>query len=319
MRPLLLLILIVYAAVLPAHAQEAPPALDAPLPPMRELLLDLDKNEKAVEAQARDYTYHVRLEQQEFDGKGAVKKTVTTDAESLTIDGVRVNRIVARNGKPLTPDEVRKENERIDKDIARARSRREKHENKGEDTDSRGDVLISASRILELGKFTNPRREVLEGRPTIVMDYAGDPEAKTHNAGEGIIRDLVGVVWIDEADRVLVRGEGHFLNDFKIGGGLVANIHKGFSFDFRASKINGEAWLPTSFNGKGSARILLFSGFNGSLRMDTSDYKRFHTGVTIMPGSHVLDENGMPVPEPPTGTATPGSPPATQSSGTPHH
>ena len=298
-------------ATLSVHAQsdasKPPAAQDKPLPPLRDLLLDLDRNEKLVEANARDYTYHVHFETQEFDGKGGVKKTSTADSESFTIDGVRVNRAVARGGKPLTPDEARKEEERIDKDVAKARDRRDKREEKGEDANSRGDVIIPVSRILELGSFTNPRRELLAGRPTIVMDYAGNPEAKTHGAAEGIISDLVGTVWVDEADRVLVRGQGHFLNDFKIAGGLVMSIHKGFSFEFQASKVNRDAWLPASFEGQGSARVLLFKGVNGSLHATMSNYRKFRTDVKIQPASHVLDENGNPLPDQPAPAQEPPS------------
>jgi hypothetical protein len=221
---------------------------------MQELLLDLDKNEKVAEQQANDYTYHVHLSETEMNGKGQVKKT-------------------------------------IDREVAKGKARREKLANKGQDSNSRGDEVIPASRILELGKFTNPRREMLDGRPTIVMDYAGDPAAKTHNASEGIIKDLAGTVWVDEQDRVLVKGEGRFLNDFKIGGGLVADVHKGSHFDFRATKVNDEAWLPVEINGQGSVRFLLFSGFNGSIHLTASDYRRFRTDVKIVSGAHVLYGN----------------------------
>src|ERR1700761_7052305 len=138
----------------PAQTQVAPETQEKPLPDVRELLLAVEKNQKTIEAQQKDYTYHVHQEEQDLDGKGNVKKTTVTDAESLTIGGVRVDRIVVRNGKPLTDDEKKKEDERINKEVAKAHERQEKMQNKGKDADSRGDEVISASRILELGSFT---------------------------------------------------------------------------------------------------------------------------------------------------------------------
>jgi hypothetical protein len=270
-----------------------------PLPAIHELLLDVERNEKAAEAARKDYTYHVHSEQQDLDSKGAVKKTTVLDAESVTIEGVRINRTVARDGKPLTPEEAKKESDRIDKEIAKAKERRVKREGKGEDTDSRGDVILPASRILELGNFTNPRRVDLDGRPTVVFDFAGDPNAKTHNDFEGVVRDIVGTVWIDEQDRVLVRGEGHFLNDFKVGGGLVLNVHKGLSFDFRTTKINGEVWLPASVNGQGSARFLLLDKINGRFRFVTSDYRKFRASSTIIESNRLIGPDGQPLPDQP--------------------
>jgi hypothetical protein len=282
-----LLIAVVCAANLLAQAQQssAPTAgtsvQDAastrPLPPTRELLLDVERNQIAAEAARADYTYHVHMEQQDLDGKGNPKKTTTTDSESVTIDGVRVDRVVARDGKPLTPDEAKKEDERIDKEVAKDKERKQKELNKGKDTNSRGDDIITLSRILELGTFSNPRRVDFNGRPTILLDYAGDPNAKTRNSAEGVIRDLVGQVWIDEQDRVLTRGQGSFLNDFKVGGGLVLSIHKGLTFDFRAAKFHDEVWLPSSIDAQGSARILLFDGVHGRFKLVTSDYRKFRT------------------------------------------
>jgi hypothetical protein len=308
----MLLLAVLYAAGWSGQTQATTPPLKPddtvearPLPPIANLLHDVERNEKIAEAQRKDYTYHVHLEEQEFDGKGNLKKTILTDSESLNLRGVRINRVVARDGKPLTPEQAAKENERIDKEIARDTERREKNQSKGESTDSRGDVLITASRILELGTFSNPRRVMLNGRPTIVADYAGDPNAKTRNSAEGVIRDLVGTVWIDEQDRTLVHAQGHFLNDFKIGGGLVADVKKGSSFDAQFIRINDEVWLPGVIDGQGKVRILLVSGFTGRIHLVTSDYRKFRTSATIVSGDAIVRPDGTPLPA----AGTPAPPP----------
>jgi hypothetical protein len=276
-----------------APAQPAPAA--QPLPPIPQLLLNVERNEKAAEAARKDYTYHVHLEQEELDGKGDLKKTTTTDAESLTIDGVLVDRIVARDGKALPPREAQKESDRIDKEVAKAKERRQKRESQGKDTDSNGDTVISASRILELGAFSNPRRIDLDGRPTLVVDYTGDPTVKTRNPFETIVRDLVGTAWIDQQDQVLVRAQGHFVNDFKIGGGLLADIKRDSSFEIHYTKINQEVWLPADINVQGKIRVLIFAGFNGRFRLVTSDYKKFRASSTIIPSDRLIGPDGQPI------------------------
>ncbi len=279
----------------------------APLPDPKPLLLEVERNDKRFEALRKDYTYHVHLVQQEFKKDGGLKKTEVIDSESFTLKDVRVNRVIARDGRPLTTEEQAKESERIDKQVAKARDRESKAAGKGEDTDGQGNPVLSAARILELGTFTHERRVDWNGRPTIVLDYAGDPNAKTHSQIEGIVRDLVGTVWIDEADGVLVRGEGHFLNDFKIGGGLLADVRKNTSFVFENTHLGEGVWLPARASGQGSIRLLLFAGLNGSMEAVTSDYRRFRTSATILPGEVKVDANGNPEEVP----ATPGpvSPP----------
>jgi hypothetical protein len=298
--PALLVASLSLAGQEPAANNSAPDAVTdtAPLPAMGSLLLDVERNALAAESARKDYTYRVHVEQQELDGKGNTKKTTTIDSDSLTIDGVRIDRVTARNGKPLTPDETKKESERIDKEVAKDKERRAKLEGQGKESDSRGDQIITAARILELGTFSNPRRVMMNGRPTIVADYAGDPKAKTRNAAENVIKDLVGTVWIDEHDHTLARSEGHFVADYKIGGGLVADIRKGSRFEAQFAKINGEVWLPTQIHAEGKVRILLFAGFNGTLQVATSDYRKFRSTSTIVGSSDALGPDGNPLPDP---------------------
>jgi hypothetical protein len=277
------------ASLLASAQTPTPPPDEKPLPPVRDLLLDVERNQHIAEAKVSEYTYRVHLEQVELDSKGRVKKTTIEDSESIPVEGVRVDRVTARNGKPLTPEEDAKETERTNKAIEKAKERRAAAAAKGQQSSPRGNEVLTASRILELGSFTNPRRALVNGRSTIVLDYAGDKSAKTHSEFEGIVRDLVGTVWIDEQDHVLVRAQGHFLNDFKIGAGLVLNIHKGLSFDAQFAKVNGEVWLPATIEGQGSARILLVDGINGRFRVVTSDYRKYavttDTGAATVPGS----------------------------------
>lgn len=281
---------------LPAsQMREKPPITGstAPLPEPVALLHTVEANEERMDALRNEYTYHVHVEQQRLRKDGSVRETEVTDSESLTLGGVRVNRVVARNGKPLDAGEQAKENERLDKEVAKAKERRAKAAADGQKTDPRGDTLITAARLLELGSFTNERRTDYAGRPTIVLDYTGDPRAKTRSSAEAVVKDLVGTVWIDEADSVLVRGEGHFLNDFKIGGGLIADVRKDSNFNFEARRVNDSVWLPSTINGRGSVRVLMVSGFDGKLDLTASDYRRFHTSTRIVPGPMVPDRDNQ--------------------------
>ena len=81
-----------------------------------------------------------------------------------------------------------------------------------------------------------------------------------------------------------MRVEGHFFNDFKLGGGVVADIRKGSSFEAEWIKVNGEVWLPASFSGHGSARIALLFNHTGAVKSLKSGYRKFKATSTILPG-----------------------------------
>lgn len=269
-------------------------AEERPLPDIPTLMRKVETNQRASEKIEKDYLYKSVQTEQQSDGHGGVKKMEVKEYDVFWVEGVPVRRMTKKNGKELTAEEQKKESEEIDKEVAKAKQRRAKADANGKESSPRGDDEITVSRLLELGSFTNPRRVQMNGRDTIAVDFAGDPKAKTRNRGEDVIRDLVGTAWVDEQDGVLVKVQGHFLNNFKIGGGIVANIQKGTSFGMEQRKINDEVWLPAMIEGQGSARALLFFSFNGSLQAVESEYRKFKATSTILPGMSTVQEEPTP-------------------------
>jgi hypothetical protein len=267
-----------------APAGTKPEDAARPLPDIPALMQAVETNQRKSEAIEKDYMYHSVHTQEETDRHGGVKKMETKEFDVFWINGVPVHRLTKKNGKELNADELKKENEQIDKDVAKAKERRAKADEKGADTDPHGNELVPVSRLLELGSFTNARRVQLNGRDTIVVDFVGNPKAKTKNRFEDVIRDLAGTAWMDEQDRMLVKAQGHFSNNFKIGGGLVANIQKGTNFAMEQRKVNNEVWLPAKVDGHGAARALLFFNFNGNFQAVESDYRKFKATSKILPG-----------------------------------
>ena len=257
---------------------------DRPLPDIPTLMHAVETNQRLSEAIRKDYMFKSVQTEQDTDGHGGVKKTETKEYDIFWVEGVPVQRMTKKNGNPLSAAEQKKESEEIDKEVAKAKEKRAKADVQGKETSPRGDEVVTVSRLLELGSFTNARRVLWNGRDTIVVDFTGDPKAKTKNRFETVIRDLAGTVWVDEQDKVLVKAQGHFLNAFKIGGGLLVSIQKGTSFGLEQKKINDEVWLPAVLEGQGEARALLLFKFNGSLRAVESDYRKFRTTSTILPG-----------------------------------
>jgi hypothetical protein len=205
------------------------------------------------------------------------------ESDHFWLNGVPVRRILRKNGHDLSPDELAKEDKKIEKESREARERRDKAEAKGKESDSEGHEEITVSRLLELGAFTNARRVLVDGRDTIQVDYTGDPHAKTRNRGEDVIRDMAGTAWMDEKDKILVRAEGRFVHAFKIGAGLLVNIQQGTSFMFQQTKINDEVWLPSRIEAQGAARAKHFFAFSGRVEVDDSDFRKFRTTNSILP------------------------------------
>ena len=254
------------------------------MPDINSLFKQAETHRDAAQKAAKDYIYRSVSTEQEFDSHWALKKTSTEERETFWISGVYISRLLARDGKPISGDELKKQNESIDKAIAEAKQR-DAEKAAGETPKKKGSSYTLTYELLQqLGAFSNPRRVQLNGRDSIAIDYAGNPNAKTHNILEGLVRDVDGTLWFDEQDHALARVEGHFVNDFKVASGLLADVHKGAMIEAELTRVNGEVWLPALFSGRGSARITLFFNHYGLDETRFSDYRKFKASATILPG-----------------------------------
>lgn len=265
------------SASLPATAAERP------LPEIATLMRQVEAHQRAAEAIEKDYVFHEDSTLNERNSSGDIKKTEQRTYEIFWLGGVRLARLIRKDGKDLSANEVKKEEERLDKEVAKARERRAKADADGKQTNSDGRPEITVSRILELGSFSNPRRETVNGRPTIVVEYSGDPAAKTHNPGEAAMKLLTGNIWVDEQDSTIQHAEGHFTADFKVGGGLVASIRKDTSFKWTSVRIRDEVWLPSTVDAQGQARYLLFFSLSGDAHIRAGNYRKFKATSTVLP------------------------------------
>ena len=246
---------------------------ERPLPDIPTLMHAVETNQRISEAIRKNYMFKSVQTEQDTDGHGGVKKTGTKEYEIFWVEGVPVQRMTKKDGRPLSAAEQNKQSEEIDKEVARAKEKRAKADAQGKETSPRGTRWSRSRDCWSWEAFRTLAACCGMGGIRLRWDFTGDPKAKTRNRFETVIRDLVGTVWVDEQDKVLVKAQGHFLNAFKIGGGLLVNIQKGTSFGMEQKKINDEVWLPSLLEGQGEARALLLFKFNGSLRAVESDYR----------------------------------------------
>lgn len=265
------------ANLTPTTATTAIP--DTPLPGIETLLARVRARYDALESLRKTYVCTMTQVADEFSSSGS-KKSHTDVYQAFYVANTEVLQHISRDGKPLSPDEAQKEQERVDKRVAKLKSQQNKP--------AKDQVHLSASRLLKLATFSNPRREVLNNRPTLVFDYTGDPHAPTKDLSDQIMRELAGTIWVDERDSAIVHLTGHLEDNFHVAGGLLVNIKKGSWFDFTQAPVNGEIWFPAQFTAHVDGRFLLFKGFNGDARDTFSDYRKLKTSMTILPGTKVV-------------------------------
>jgi hypothetical protein len=250
------------------------------LPDLKALFKEIDDNQKAIDKIRENYAGSQSEEETEFEGDGRVKKREANEYTFFYLNGQEVTTLVKKDGKPLSAEEQKKENDKTQKRIEVLQKRETKKEAKEEKakeegkTDEKDEPGIEI--FLRACQFVNPRRERFRGQDVLVFDFEPNPEFKPHKLVEKIVQKLAGVVWVDEKAHDVARLEAYFTWDMKIAGGLLANLQKGTSFVFEQAFVNNEVWLPTYMEGHVGVRFLLVTGIKASVVTRYWDYRKFN-------------------------------------------
>lgn len=250
------------------------------LPDLKKLFEQIDANQKQIDKIKENYAGTQVEEETEYGKSGKVTKKEVNEYTFFYLNGDEITTLVKKDGKPLSDEEQKKENEKTRKRIEQEQKKEKKKEEKEEKAKDEGkeskDDDPDIEVFLRVCQFVNPRRERFRGQDVLVFDFEPNPEYKPKNFVEHVVKELAGVIWIDEKALDVVRLEAYFVGDVRLAGGVLANVQKGTSFVFEQAFINNEVWLPTYVEAHLGVRLLMVKGFKVNLTTRYSDYKRFN-------------------------------------------
>jgi hypothetical protein len=261
---------------IPERVFDFPAKSQVKLPDVKALFEKIDQNQKALDKIKENYAGTRTEEETEYDATGKVKKVDTNKFTFFYLNGEEVSTLVEKNGKPLSEQEQKKEDEKTRKEIEKLQKKEAKKEAKEQGKAEKKNDDPGIEVFLRASKFVNPRRERFRGQDVLVFDFEPNSEFQPHELAEKLVTKLAGVVWIDEKALDVARLEAYLLGDVKIAGGALANLQRGTSFVMEQSFVNNEVWLPTYMEAHLGARVLMLKGFKINEGIRYSDYKRFN-------------------------------------------
>jgi len=257
-----------------------------PLPDIPALLGELQANEDKVEDILENYSYTQKNISRTIGKDGVLRETESETSQLSFYKGNRINRLIEKNGKPLSAEEqtdedkkVQKRVAEIEKEIAKKEAQIVKQSANG--TPEEENRRISTAEVLRASRLVNPRRERFRGRDVIVFDFEPNPAFDFKNAKSFLkfFGKVGGAMWIDEKDKQVARIEAVLFDNFKVGGGLLASLKKGASFTLEQERVNDEIWLPSSADINLSVKVLLVKGINVNQTIKSYNYRKFKTEV----------------------------------------
>jgi hypothetical protein len=272
-----------HLSVLLLWTSAAAAAQDRPLPDPQSFLADVRIRLQRDETLQSGYMYVETRRELKLDKSGrATKESVKVIESYPGLPGEeRWERVISKDGRPVSASDLEKHDRERQKEAEEyvrklasrtdtdRETRRRKYEKYQREEAEAIDEIFSVYDVRLL------RREPVEGHDTIVCSLTPRPGAKPRTRDGKIMQKFVATAWLSEADRELVRVEVEAIDTVSIGLGLLARVHKGTRASFQRRKVNGEVWLPASFDYSASARVLLLKVLRVGGLSEFSGYKKF--------------------------------------------
>ena len=278
-------------ATAPPAVSESPiqlePDSSGTVPPeqIRALLLRAQDKDLENDKRLRDYTYVERQEEHKLDGHGNVAKTEVRSSEILEIYGEQVEKLIAKDDKPLSEAEAKKEDDKIQKIIDKRkneseddrRKRRERQEKERED--DRKFVL----EVADAFNFRLVGSETMDGHDCWVLEGEPRPGYEPKRREAKMLSKVRGRVWIDKAQTQWVKLDITTIDTITFGL-FLARIHKGTRIVVDLTEVNQEVWLPKHVELRLDAKLALLKSYREEVEQTFRDYKKFRTETRITVG-----------------------------------
>jgi hypothetical protein len=231
---------------------------------------------------ANDYSYVQHAEQRELDEQGRVRKVESRTFDVIVIDGEPYQKLIARNGKPLGEAEARKEQEKLDRELARRRNEDPARRSRrlSEEEKRRMEGREFAREIPEAFRFRLAGEDRLEGRPVWIIDAEPKPGYRGKAKRADLLSKFRGRLWIDQQDYQWVRVEAETIAPVRFGW-VLARLDPGAKMVFEQRRVHDEVWLPSRAHIQLSARLALVRKLRGEVEVLWRDYRKFRTDSRI--------------------------------------
>jgi hypothetical protein len=214
------------------------------------------------------YAYEKRAVMEELDEKDRVIKSTEKHYRVELIGGLPFPRLVKVQGRELSAKELEKENQR--ETAFRQRVTRVDMNKKAKRKEG-----LATPELVERFDFRVTKREVIEGRPTLVMTFAPRTTAPDKTMEDKVFQKVFGTVWVDEQEAEVTKLDASVRGPIPLGWfGAVGSLNK-FQATIERSRMPDGVWV----NRKSSFWIVarkLLSAIRTRTVEESSGFRRAH-------------------------------------------
>ena len=239
------------------YAQAPPDA--KPADEAIKIVRDASYNEMHAGGDARPYRYR----QQSMDGgKTSVKDVVETR------DG-DMSRLLSRNGEPLNAHDNEQELARLNRlrDDPDEQARQHRKSKADSDRDDEMLRLLPDAFLYTLaGMVPGPNG------PCYRLLFQPNPAFQPPDRQAEVYHGMAGELWVDEAQRRMVRLDAHMIDDVNFGWGMVGRLFKGGTILVEQRDVGNHHWESTHTRLNLTGKILMVKELRINSQDDLSDF-----------------------------------------------
>lgn len=268
-----LAVLLIPTGVLPAETQPDP----------LEIVRKSVELDQSNWQRMKDYTWIARQTDRLLDSDGRVKSEKSEQWETVVIFGEPHHRMLERNGKPLSPDEQRKEQEKLDKLVAKREheSAVERAHREAEFEKEREKDREFLREVPGLFDFKLLGAAKIDGHDVWVISATPKLGARPKRSDAKPLLKIKAKLWIDKTEYQWVRLEAETTATISFGL-FIARLAPGATLEFEQTRVNDDVWLPKRELVRGAARLGLVKKLVGEEEITWNNYRKFQVDSKIV-------------------------------------
>jgi hypothetical protein len=164
----------------------------------------------------------------------------------------RVDRIVALNDRPLSPDQEKKQQQRIARLLNDPEALRDEVASQRRET-RRRELMVATVPDAFLVEFSS-----VEPDGRLKFTFSPDPKFSPRSREAQLFKGTRGLLWIDPKQERIAAVQAELFKDVNFGWGIVGRLSKGGRFEVVQSQVSPGVWRITTLSVDFKGRAFFF-------------------------------------------------------------
>jgi len=249
----------------------------------REIVRKSDELDQANWVRMKDYTWIARETERSLDSRGAVKSERSETWETVVLYGEPHRRLLERDGKPLSTPDQRKEQQKLDKSVAKLEqeSPQQRERRQAEYEKRREKDREFLREVPDLYDFKLLGDEKIDGLDVWMISATPRPGFQPKRSEAKPLLKVQAKMWIDKAEYQWVRLEAETTATISFGL-FIVRLNPGARLVFEQTRVNDEVWLPKRESVRGAGRLGLVKKLAGEQEVTWNNYRKFQVDSKVV-------------------------------------